>query len=154
MASNSNTVARVREVLEPKILELGYVLWDLEYVKEAADWHLRFTIDNNEGITIDDCEKVHRFIDPILDELDPIESNYLLEVSSPGIERELKNDFHLESCIGDKIEVKFFAPIDGKKSAVGILTSFTKETITVEENGKNIEIPREKASKIKTVFDF
>ena len=84
MAKGSkNVVSVVREALEPVITELGYRLWDLEYVKEGAEYFLRFTIDSDDGITIDDCEKVHRTIDPLLDELDPIEGSYNLQVSSP-----------------------------------------------------------------------
>ena len=88
---------RVREIIQPTADELGYYLWDVEYVKEGADFILRVTIDRfdetGEGITIDDCETMSRAIDPVLDEHDPIPDQYLLEVSSPGIERELTRGF-------------------------------------------------------------
>ena len=86
--------------------ELGYFIWDVEYVKEGARRILRITIDNEEGITIEDCEKFHRAIDPVLDEADPIVEAYYLEVSSPGIERELKNEMHIAACEGWQVEVK------------------------------------------------
>lgn len=80
----------VREAISPTVTELGYRIWDIEYSKIGADYHLEITIDSNAGIGIEDCERVHRAIDPILDECDPIEGFYYLEVSSPGIERELR----------------------------------------------------------------
>lgn len=80
----------VREGIEPTVSELGYRIWDITYNKIGADYHLEITIDSDEGIEISDCEKVHRAIDPILDEIDPIEGFYYLEVSSPGVERELQ----------------------------------------------------------------
>ena len=82
----------VREAIAPTVAELGYRIWDITFTKIGADYHLEITIDNDRGINIDDCEKVHRAIDPILDEVDPIEDFYYLEVSSPGIERELRTE--------------------------------------------------------------
>ena len=148
--AEKNIAATVRDALESTVNGLGYRLWDVEYVKEASEWYLRFTIDNDEGITIEDCETVHRTIDPLLDELDPIEGAYHLEVSSPGIERELRTDSHLQACLGEKVEAKLFAPYDGSKVYNGTLDSFSKESVVI--GGK--EIPREKISKINTVFDF
>lgn len=148
--SAKNIVTTVREALEGTINELGYRLWDLEYVKEASEWYLRFTIDNDEGITIDDCEKVHRAIDPMLDDLDPIEDSYHLEVSSPGIERTIRTDEHLQFCLGEQVEAKLFSPFDGSKVYNGSLDSFTADVVVI--GGK--EIPRDKISKMNTVYDF
>ena len=105
----------VREAIAPTVSELGYRIWDITYSKIGADYHLEITIDNDEGINIDDCERVHRAIDPILDEIDPIETFYYLDVSSPGIERELKCDMHIEACEGWDVEVKLYAPLNGSK---------------------------------------
>ena len=96
--SNGGVALEVAKIAEPLAEELGYFLWDVEYVKEGADMYLRITIDSEEGITIEDCERMHRAIDPLLDEADPIEGAYHLEISSPGIERELKNDMHITAC--------------------------------------------------------
>ena len=93
---------KVREIIQPTADELDYYLWNVEYVKEGADFVLRVTIDRfdtEEGITIDDCEAMSRAIDPILDLHDPIPDQYLLEVSSPGIERELTRDDHFDLCV-------------------------------------------------------
>ena len=102
MKNNSNkTIASVvKDLVSGLADEMGYYLWDVEFVKEGADKYLRITIDNEDGITIEDCEKFHRGIDPILDEADPISDPYILEVSSPGIERELKCEEHINACTG------------------------------------------------------
>ena len=146
---------RVREIITPTADELGYYLWDVEYVKEGADYILRVTIDNDEGITIDDCERMTRAIDPILDEHDPIPDSYLLEVSSPGIERELTRDDHFDLCIGEKVEVRLFAPVDGSKVFVGILGERDEEgNIPVAMGDTTRTFPRASIAKIRTVFDF
>ncbi|MBE6611346.1 MAG: ribosome maturation factor RimP [Ruminococcaceae bacterium] len=155
--SSKNIVSVVSEALTPVINELGYEVWDIEYVKEGADYFLRFTIDSDDGIDIDDCEKVHRAIDPLLDELDPIEDAYHLEVSSPGLERDLRYDWHYEVCIGEKAELRLFAPIEaypGKKSFVGILKAYEDGKITLDADGGEVTIPHEAVSKAKTVYDF
>ena len=146
---------RVREIITPTADELGYYLWDVEYVKEGADFILRVTIDSDEGITIDDCEAMSRAIDPVLDEHDPIPDQYLLEVSSPGIERELTRDEHFELCVGEKVEVRLFAPVDGSRVWVGILGQRDEEgSIPVETAGTTRLFPRASVSKVRTVFDF
>ena len=146
---------RVREIITPTADELGYYLWDVEYVKEGADFILRVTIDSDEGIGIDDCETMSRAIDPILDEHDPIPDQYLLEVSSPGIERELTRDDHFDLCVGEKVEVRLFAPVDGSRVWVGILGERDAEGgIPVETAGVTRVFARSAVSKIRTVFDF
>lgn len=155
--ASKNVVAVVTEALKPVINDLGYSVWDIEYVKEGADWFLRFTIDHENGIDINDCEKVHRTIDPMLDELDPIEDAYHLEVSSPGLERDVKYDWHYEVLIGEKLELRLFAPIDAcpaKKSLVGILRAYSDGNITIEIDGTDIIVPHAAVSKAKTVYDF
>ena len=146
---------KVREIITPTADELGYYLWDVEYVKEGADFILRVTIDSDEGIGIDDCETMSRAIDPILDEHDPIPDQYLLEVSSPGIERELTRDDHFDLCVGEKVEVRLFAPVDGSRVWVGILGERDAEgNIPVETAGVTRVFERVAVSKIRTVFDF
>jgi ribosome maturation factor RimP len=146
---------RVREIINPTADGLGYYLWDVEYVKEGADFILRVTIDSDEGITIDDCEAMSRAIDPILDEHDPIPDPYLLEVSSPGIERELTRDDHFALCVGEKVEVRLFAPVDGSRVWVGILGERDADgNIPVETAGTTRLFPKAAVSKVRTVFDF
>ena len=150
-------VSVVSEALTPVIEGLGYEVWDIEYVKEGAEYFLRFTIDSPDGITIDDCEKVHRTIDPLLDELDPIEGTYNLQVSSPGLERDVKYDRHYTALIGEKLEVRLFAPLEaypGRKAFTGTLDSFADGVITLRDGENVYSIPRYAVSKAKTVFDF
>lgn len=155
MASVKNVVAVVREGIAPVADELGYILWDVEYVKEGARRILRVTIDNENGITIEDCERMHRAIDPVLDEIDPIEDAYDLEVSSPGIERDLRTDAHIDACIGEDVEIRFFAPFEGQKSVRGILAGREgAQSILLEIGGEVKALPRERIAKIRTVFEF
>ncbi len=154
-SSGRGVAERVRTIIQPTADELGYYLWDVEYVKEGADYILRVTIDNDEGITIDDCEAMTRAIDPILDEHDPIEDSYLLEVSSPGIERDLCRDEHFDLCVGEKVEVRLYAPVDGSRTWVGILGERDSEGgIPVETAGTVRVFPRAAVAKVRTVFDF
>ena len=142
----------VREAIEPTVAELGYRIWDITYQKIGADYHLEITIDKDGGIFIEDCERVHRAIDPILDEADPIEGFYYLEVSSPGIERELRCDEHIIHSIGLKVEAKLFAAVNGAKSVTGILSAFDGAAVTIVSGDSSYELKRGDISKLKTVY--
>lgn len=142
----------VRDAILPTVEELGYTLWDVTYSKVGADYHLEVTIDNDEGINIDDCEKVHRAIDPILDECDPIEESYYLDVSSPGIERDLRTDEQILWAVGMKVEAKLFAAYQGMKSIVGILESYDGGIVTLSNDGGEYTLKREEISKLKNIF--
>ena len=142
----------VGEAIESTVAELGYRIWDITYSKVGADYHLEITIDCDAGVYIEDCEKVHRAIDPILDEIDPIESFYYLDVSSPGIERELRTAEHIEACIGVKVEAKLFAARDGKKSVIGTLVGTDGDTVTIKEDERDEVIKLSEISKLNTVF--
>lgn len=150
MKSPKQIVAYLLPVIEGVAGELGYSIWDLEYVKEGTEFYLRITIDSENGIGIEDCEKMSRAIDPVLDQHDVIEDAYHLEVSSPGIERDIKTDYHLSVCVGETIAVKLYAPIDGSKSYIGVLNSYNDESVTVDEK----EIPRKQIAKMNVYFQF
>ena len=147
-----NVRETVREAIEETVVGLGYRIWDVTYSKIGADYHLEITIDNDEGINIDDCERVHRAIDPILDECDPIEGFYYLEVSSPGIERELRTGEHVNASLGQKVEAKLFSPKDGRKSIVGELTSFDGKTVVITEGDAPMTIERNEIAKLTTIY--
>ena len=148
-----NVRETVREAIEPTVTELGYEIWDVTYSKIGADYHLEITIDHENGIGIEDCERVHRAIDPILDECDPIEGFYYLEVSSPGIERDLRTDYHIKASIGMPVEAKLFAPnADGRKSYVGILTGYDDGVVAIDEEGTEIKLKRGDISKLGTIY--
>lgn len=151
MANHKTVTATVRELITPVAERMGYTIWDVEFVREGARRVLRVTLDKPEGINIDDCEAFHRAIDPLLDEADPIDVSYYLEVSSPGAERELKYDFHFDACRGEKVEVRLFAPDEtGQKSVTGPLEGYDGESVTV--GGRRIA--RTAVSKMHVVFDF
>ena len=147
-----NVRETVREAIQPTVTELGYNIWDITYSKVGADYHLEITIDSPAGINIEDCEKVHRAIDPILDEIDPIEGFYYLDVSSPGVERELRTEEHIRLSVGEKVKVKLFTAKDGKKLVSGILSAFEDGKITITEQGGEIILTPAEVSKMTTVF--
>ena len=150
-----STTDIVRGIAQPLAAELGLTLWDVTFTKEGAEWYLRIFIDKEGGVSINDCENISRKLDPLLDEADPIEESYYLEVSSPGIERELKCDMHVQACAGERVEVKLYAPRDGAKSFVGVLLGLDGEgNIVVEADGKQITFDKKEIAKIQTVFDF
>lgn len=142
----------VREAIESTVTELGYRIWDITYSKVGADYHLEITIDSDDGIGIEDCERVHRAIDPILDEVDPIETFYYLDVSSPGLERELRTEEHLRLSVGQTVEAKLFAAKDGAKSVTGKLVAYGDSSVTIENDLGAITLEKSEVSKLATVF--
>lgn len=145
---------RVEGLLESTINNLGYELYDVEYAKEGKDYFLRIFIDKESGIDLNDCEKVNDSINDLLDEADYIKEQYFLEVSSPGIERILKKDKHLEASIGCLVEVRMFKAIEKQKVIQGILKEFSKETLVIEIDDKEIQLERKNISVIKTVYEW
>ena len=145
---------RVESLIESTVNNLGYELYDVEYAKEGKDYFLRIFIDKEAGIDLNDCEKVNDGINDLLDKADYIKEQYFLEVSSPGIERILRKDKHLEANIGVLVEVKMFKAIDGQKVLQGILKEFNKENIVLELEDKDLEISRKDISVIKTVYEW
>lgn len=151
--SKKNIAAVVEELVRPTVEELGYRLWDVEYSRIGTEFHLEITIDSDAGIWIEDCEKVHRAIDPILDEADPIENSYRLEVSSPGIERVLRTDAHILACIGAVVEARFFKPQNGKKSVVGAIASYEDGKLTlVTPEDEELLLDRKDIAALHTVW--
>ena len=144
----------VREAILPVVTELGYRIWDITYAKIGADYHLEITIDSDAGIQIEDCERVHRAIDPILDEADPIEGFYYLEVSSPGIERELRTEEHILAFIGARVEAKLFSPKDGKRAIRGTLAALKEggAVSIAEDGGEEILLQSNEISRLATLF--
>ena len=150
-----NVAGTVAELVAPVAEEMGIILWDVEFVKEGTKKILRVTIDSEEGIDINTCEAFHRTIDPMLDEADPIDESYYLEVTSPGIEREIKTNAHIEMCKGEKVEIKLYAPKNGAKTFTGILNGLDDEDrVIIDINGEITVFEKNEIAKIHTVFDF
>ena len=151
MASIEN---KVETLIKEKIESLGYELYDVEYAKEAKNFFLRIFIDSKDGISLEDCEKVSNEINEPLDKSNIITEAYFLEVSSPGIEKILRKDRHLESNIGEEVEVKLFKKDDtGNKSYQGILKNFSDQEIVIETN-QEIIIERKNIAQIKTIYNW
>lgn len=151
--SNQNIESKVEDLLKPIIQNLGYILYDVQYIKEGKDFYLRITIDKPEGISIEDCETVNGAINEPLDEIECIKESYFLEVSSPGLERVLRKEWHFEKQIGNKIQIKLFKSIEKKKELEGILKSFNDEYLELEIEDKIMEIERKNVAMAKTVCD-
>ncbi len=150
-----NIESKVESLIEAKVKSLGYELYDVQYIKEGKDYFLRIFIDKQDGVDLNDCEKVNDGINDILDEADYIKEQYFLEVSSPGVERILRKDKHLEASIGKEIEVKLFKPIENKKEYIGILKEFNPETLNLEIQNENvIELERKNISQIKLKYNW
>lgn len=136
------------------IESLGYELVDIEFVTESGERFLRFYIYHEDGIDVDDCEKVSKFIDPKLDELDLINSSYYLEVSSPDLSRPLKTNDDLRRNLGVLLDISLYRKIDGRKEYRGVLEEFDDESIVLVENDKKIELSRKDVSKIEVAIVF
>ena len=144
---------KVESLVKDKIEKIGYELYDVLYVKEGSNKILRIVIDSEHGISLDDCEKVNNEIKEIIDEANPIEEQYFLEISSPGIERLLRKDWQLKKFKGAEVNIKLFKKDEnGKKEYVGTLENVTENTLDVETEGENITIDRKIISQVKTVY--
>lgn len=145
---------KVEQLVKDPIEKLGYSLYDVEYVKEGPEYYLRIYIDKESGIDLNDCEKVSNEINEILDKADYIKEQYYLEVSSPGIERKLRKDKHLEQNISKNVEIKLFKKDNnGKKEYTGKLKAFNQEEIIIETD-KEIVIERKNIAQIKTIYEW
>ena len=129
--AKQNTVQRVEELVTPYAQELGLDIWDVTFKKEGTDWYLRVFIDKEGGISIDDCVELTHAVSKPLDDADPISQNYTLEISSPGVERELKRDEHFERFIGSPVFLRTIRPVDGVRDFNGTLTAYENKKITI-----------------------
>lgn len=150
----------VDQAVRATIEALGFELDEVEYQKEQGNWVLTLYIDAPEGVTLDDCERVSHAVDPILDEADPIPDAYYLSVSSIGLDRPLKKDRDFARNIGNKLDVKLYAPVNKKKEFLGTLVSFDADSFTialVEKGGaagSEMTIARKDAALVRPHIDF
>ena len=151
-SKGKNTVSVVEGIAAPIAESLGLRVWDVRYLKEGSQWYLRVFIDKDGGVDINDCERMSRALDAPLDEADPIDGEYILEVSSPGIERELIRPEHFEAFIGEDIMVKMIRPLEGiGKEFKGVLTAYDNGDVTItDHSGENtVTIHKKDAATIK-----
>lgn len=146
-------VELTEKMLEPIMQAHQYELVDVEYVKESGQWYLRVYADKEGGITINDCEVISRALEVKLDEADPIAEPYVLEVSSPGLDRVLKKDKDFERYLGYSVDVKLYQAINKKKEFTGELISYNADRITIEADGQEMNFERDKVAVVRlTVF--
>lgn len=140
---------RVCELARPVVEEEGCSLWDVEYLREAGTWYLRVYIDKEGGVSIDDCERISRRLDPILDEADPIPESYVFEVGSAGAERELKRPSDFEAFLGSEVEVKLYKPLEGSKSFVGRLLGYENGGITLAVGARELHLSPDQVAQVR-----
>lgn len=149
-AGKGNTVSRVYEIVAPYAQELGLDIWDIRFVKEGTDWYLRIFIDKNGGVSIDDCVDLTHAITKPLDDADPISQSYLLEVSSPGVERELVTDAHFDKYVGSNVMLRLIRPVEKVRDFSGRLKAYDNGVITLElPDGGELTVNRKETSYVK-----
>lgn len=146
-----NTVSLVWDIAEPIAEELGLVLWDVVFEKEGANYYLRIFIDKDGGVGIDDCVNMSHAIDKPLDEADPVDRQYNLQVSSPGIERKLTRDFHFDYAMNEKVILRLIRPFENKREFKGALIDYSEAgAVTIElEDGNTLTAEKKEIAWVK-----
>lgn len=143
----------VYDLALPVVENAGLTLWDVEYVLEAGQRYLRLYLDSEDGVDLDDCERVSRAMDPILDEADPVPDSYIFEVGSAGCERQLKRPSDFEQFIGSRVEVKLYSAVDGSKQWIGTLVSYEDGDVTVDADGEH-RFTKKQIASVRLHVDF
>ena len=155
MSKREEYEQRTEQLLLPIIEEHHFELVDVEYVKEAGNWYLRAYIDKEGGFTVDDCELVSRRLSDLLDEEDFIPDSYILEVSSPGLGRQLKKEKDFVRSIGEEVEVKLYQAVNRQKEFTGILESCDADTLVLSFGGEErMEFRRADIAMVRLALDF
>ncbi len=139
---------RVRALIEDTVSSQGVNLWDVRFLKEGASWYLRVFIDSENGINIDDCANVSRAIDPVLDEADPIDKSYYLEVCSPGLNRELSREEHFSVMQGKDVKVFLYSDRDSKREFSGVLEGYSSGDVTIKTDEESITFKKGEYSRV------
>ena len=150
----SRLTDKIARLAEPVVKEEGCRLWDVEYVREAGTWYLRVFIDREGGVSIDDCERVSRRLDPILDEKDPIPESYVFEVGSAGADRELKRPQDFVQFMGSRVEVRLYRPVEGNKQYIGTLTSHEDGNVGILCGEQKLLFTKEQVAQVRLYVDF
>ena len=154
-ASAGGIAAVCRRLAEPVAAELGLTLWDVRFVKEGASYYLRYLIDKEEGADLNDCVALSRRLNPLLDEADPIPQSYSLEVSTPGVERELTRPEHFAYCEGWAVVVRLYHAVDGQREFAGILLGREPDgTVRIEtEEGDTLTFQKAQVAQVHVLDD-
>ena len=158
MPVKESITEKVKTIISDSIIELGFNIWDIEFNKIGQNKYLIITIDNDaNNVDIDSCESVHNVVSSLLDEYDPIEESYYLQISSPGLERNIRTKEHYIKCINQKIKISLFTAKNSLKDYIGILDYDDKnDTVFIKDDNNNIliSVERKEISKANTYYDF
>ena len=154
MSRREDYEKKAEELLAPIVGRFGFELVDVEYVKEAGNWYLRGYIDKPGGITVNDCEAVSRIFSDKLDENDFIEDSYIMEISSPGLDRPLKKDKDFARSMGKLVEIRTYRPIEKQKEFCGVLSAYDGSSVTSEEEGSSRTFEIKDIALIRLAIEF
>lgn len=145
---------QAEKLLLPIVEGQGFELVDVEYIKEAGNWYLRGYIDKPGGITVNDCEAVSRIFSDRLDEKDFIEDSYIMEISSPGLDRPLKKEKDFARSVGKTVEIRTYRPIEKQKEFCGVLSAYDSNSVTIEEDGVPRTFEKKEIALIRLAIEF
>ena len=154
MSKRQDYEAQTESLILPILEKYGFELYDVEYVKEAGTWYLRGYIDKPGGITVNDCEDVSRAFSDILDEQDFIEDSYIMEISSPGLDRPLKKEKDFKRSLGKLVEIRTYRPIEKQKEFCGILNAYDSNSVTIDEDGTERVFDKKDTALIRLAIEF
>lgn len=144
----------IRRLMEPLVTSRALELVDVEFVKEGGDYHLRVYLDKAGGIGIEECQEVSKELGRLLDNEDVVQEHYYMEVSSPGLDRPLKKDEDFVTFKGRRVEIRTYAPLDGRKDLSGTLLGLEDGEVLLRTQEGDIRIPREKVARARLALDF
>ena len=150
----SKLTDKIAQIARPVVEDEGCSLWDVEYVREAGTWYLRIFIDREDGVSIEDCERISRRLDPILDEEDPIPDSYVFEVGSAGADRELKRPGDFKQFMGSAIEVRLYRPVDGSKRFTGTLVDYQDGEVSITQGERTLRFEKDQIAQVRLYVEI
>jgi ribosome maturation factor RimP len=154
MTQTQTITGEITGLAEPILETMGFELVDVEYLCERGRWVLRLYIDKEKGVTLDDCARVSRELGDVMDARDLIAHSYVLEVSSPGLNRPLRKERHFLGVVGKKIKVRACAPVNGRRNFTGTLIDFREDTLFIDSNGERVALHRAEIEKANLVYEY
>ncbi len=150
----SKLTDKIAQIARPVVEDEGCSLWDVEYVREAGTWYLRIFIDREDGVSIEDCERISRRLDPILDEEDPIPDSYVFEVGSAGADRELKRPGDFKQFMGSAVEVRLYRPVDGSKRFTGTLANYQDGAVSITQGERTLRFEKDQIAQVRLYVEI
>ena len=142
------------QIARPGVEGEGCSLWDVEYVREAGTWYLRIFIDREDGVSIEDCERISRRLDPILDAEEPIPDSYVFEVGSAGADRELKRPGDFKQFMGSAVEVRLYRPVDGSKRFTGTLVDYQDGEVSITQGERTLRFEKDQIAQVRLYVEI